>query len=324
VSKMCDAVREDLSAYIDGMLSEDEAKRVKRHLAECETCREEHQFLSGILKSAATMPEVSVSDRFRAELHKKLTAAAEESKPMKIRKRPIWQLASGFVAAAAVIAFSVVSFNNLPKQSDLTPFVPTPSVKQLEATAEKTETENNPISTEAPANSIDQGEQVADKKQMAPTPQPVAQNESEASQTQISEEIAPLATEAPEQTTAPMLEDVPVTADTTTGGFAAGGGSGGGGGAGIARAAMPFMKTGMRYSVSEEDYSKALELLSNYRQEGNGYLVPDEEIASVCETLEALEGYTGHSNTAETLDEPTDEQVALYSTHTLIVIEVSE
>lgn len=308
MSNLCDAVRDDLSAYIDGMLSDEEAKRVEKHLAECEKCEEEYQFLASILQSAATMPTISISDHFHTELHNKLTAVAER-KTIKIRKRPIWQLASGFVAAAAVIALSVVSFSSLPKQFELTPFVPTPSVQQLE----KTDSIDTPAPTQAPERKVQQESIVKQSvPEMVATPQPIATQEVVINDTMVLEdEQNPQETPAAE-TLVDQANPANATADMAI--------SGGGGGS-MARAFMPFMKTGMSYGISEESFSKALELLSAYQKEGNGYLVPDEDLTAVCEALEALEGYTGHSNTAENLQEPTDEQVALYSTHTLIIIE---
>ncbi|MBQ4518844.1 MAG: zf-HC2 domain-containing protein [Clostridia bacterium] len=314
MSKLCDAIREDLSAYIDGVLNENEAKCVEKHLAECEKCREEHRFLSGILQSATTMPSIPVSNRFREELHSKLVAEASKPKAIKIRKRPIWQMASGFVAAVAVIAISVVSFSSLPKQSELTPFVPTPSVNQLETS----ESMHTPAPTQVPEeNTKQKSTHEQNIPQTVESPLPEEKKESVVPEESISMDAA-------EPQPIPAEEAMPVEPVTIANATADMAVSGGGSGGGMARAAMPFMKTGMCYSIGEESFSIALNLLSVYEMEGEGYLVPDEDLFSLCENLEALKGYKGHENIAESLNEPTDEQVALYSTHTLVVVEKSE
>lgn len=314
MSKLCDVVREDLSAYIDGMLSEDEAKKVEQHLEACSECREEHRFLFGILKSASAMPTIPVSEHFHEELHNKLVAEMNKPKAIKIRKRPLWQLASGFAAAVAVIAFSIVSFSNLPKQSELTPFVPTPSVNQLETS----ESMHTPVPTQVPEENTKQKSTPEQNiPQTVESPLPEEKKESVVPEESISMDVVETQP-IPAEETMPVE---PVTISNATADMAV---SGGGSGGGMARAAMPFMKTGMCYSIGEESFSIALNLLSVYEMEGEGYLVPDEDLTAICEVLEVLEGYIGHRNTVESLDEPTDEQVALYSTHTLIVIEKSE
>ncbi len=310
MSKLCDAIREDLSAYIDGMLSEDEAKKVEQHLAACSECRKEHQFLSAVLHSAASMPTISVSDRFHEELHNKLVAEASKPKAIKIRKRPIWKMASGFVAAVAVIAISVVSFSSLPKQSELTPFVPTPSVNQLEnndnahTTVPTIEPEEN---TKQKSAEQQKPAPAVDFSQSAPAEEPPVESE-----TMMRETTVPETALAEEKTVNGSVEAADVMADQTA---SAGG---------MVRTANVFMKTGIHYYVKEESFSMALELLSAYQQEGNEYLIPDEDLTAVCGELETLEGYTGHRNTAETLEEPTQEQIDIYTTHTAIVIEKSE
>ena len=69
-------------------------------------------FLQGIQETAKTLPGLAVTDDFRNGLRKRLEQ--EAAKP-KQRVIPLWKRAAGFATAAAVIAFSVITFSNLPE-----------------------------------------------------------------------------------------------------------------------------------------------------------------------------------------------------------------
>ena len=103
----CESVKEMLSLYIDNMLCEDESEAVKTHLAECDECKGEYDFLKGMTCVAREMPVLSVS----TDLHAKIMQAATSQQAVKkSARRILWRMASGFAAAAAVVAISVISF----------------------------------------------------------------------------------------------------------------------------------------------------------------------------------------------------------------------
>lgn len=112
----CEFVRQQLSAYIDGMLSDNEQAEISKHIAGCENCRGEYEFLQAISESAVTLPRLKVSD----ELHNRIMQTVLETPRKPVPKRPLWKLVSAAAATAAVIAVSVVSFSSLPGHPDLT------------------------------------------------------------------------------------------------------------------------------------------------------------------------------------------------------------
>ncbi len=304
MSKSCEQICELFSAYIDGELSKQEAQALEAHLKECEPCREEYAFFSKMVKCAETLPELSVSDDFRNNLHARLVDAAK-AQPKKGYQRPLWKFASGFVAAAAVIALSVVSFSHLPKQSELTPIVPTPIVTQTEKTDDNTTNDlQKVVPTEQPANVRARNKVTQDvhkaQEEKHSTMQSAEPNLAEHNQNVA---IAETATEhQPALVTAE--EDIAVS------------------GSGVmARMAAPFVKSTIHYFFAESGLQQAKDILSGFEQAENGYLVPDEELLEICQQLEAMEGYKTHNNAAETLAEPTEEELNYFGTHTLIIIE---
>ncbi len=151
----CAYVQNQFSAYIDGMLTEKEAETVRKHLAQCEICQKEFAFLSAITKEAAELPVISVNEA----LHTSIMQQVLQAKKPAVKRfggRKVWQTASAFVAAAAVIAISVISFGNLPSHPDLTvenPAVVThaPEVISAEEPAEKMTQQPRTPSEQAPS-----------------------------------------------------------------------------------------------------------------------------------------------------------------------------
>ncbi len=303
MSKSCEQICELFSAYIDGELSKQEAQAVEAHLKECEPCREEYAFFSKIVKCAETLPELSVSDDFRNNLHARLVDAAK-AQPKKGYQRSLWKFASGFVAAAAVIALSVVSFSHLPKQSELTPIVPTPIVTQSEKTDNDTTNDlQKTVPTEQPAN-------VKARNKVTQDVHKVQEEKHSAVQ---SAELTPVEPIQKTETAETITENQPVMAAEEDIAVSGGGA--------MARTAVPFVKNTMHYVYTEGSVWQAKDILIRFEQAENGYLVPDEELLEICQQLEALEGYTAHNNTTETLLEPTEEELNHFGTHTLIIIE---
>lgn len=95
-----------LADYIDGLLSPAEAEAVKKHLARCPDCREEHRFLKSYMKKAAGFPSVPVPDDFLEKIHARIDVPAPSGMlrrlffPLKV-KLP---LEAGGALALAVLA----------------------------------------------------------------------------------------------------------------------------------------------------------------------------------------------------------------------------
>ncbi len=183
MSLSCQKAREAVSLYIDDMLSESDAAAFRSHLKECEACRQEYEMLLNIQKTLTELPQLEVSDRFRAELHEKLVVEAKRTSALPTVKRPLWRIASGAATAAAVIAVSVIALNSVPKQADLTPKTMTPEPTQ-QVTTETTEEADSPAERTAQPTeqlieqNVEKHEakevQPAAKKTAEPQPTPLA------------------------------------------------------------------------------------------------------------------------------------------------------
>ncbi|MDD4048947.1 MAG: zf-HC2 domain-containing protein, partial [Clostridia bacterium] len=68
----CKEVQENLSAYLDNILSAEEMILVQRHLDECNDCREELKILQETVEKLSSLEEKIPPISFRQELFKKL------------------------------------------------------------------------------------------------------------------------------------------------------------------------------------------------------------------------------------------------------------
>jgi hypothetical protein len=99
-----------LTDYIDGLLSPDEASAVKKHLAGCAECRDEHRFLKRYLSKAAAFPRVPVPDDFLDNIHARIGAPERSGIvrtlffPLKV-KLPLEAAAALVVAVLGVLVF---------------------------------------------------------------------------------------------------------------------------------------------------------------------------------------------------------------------------
>lgn len=114
MSPQCEEMQKQLPLYIDGALSMQDKMQVEAHLAVCAACCEEAQYLRGVKRAAQTLPGLTVTDSFRAELRSQLEAEAKKPK-VAVNRRNLWQKVASFAAVAAVLALSLVAFNQMPK-----------------------------------------------------------------------------------------------------------------------------------------------------------------------------------------------------------------
>ncbi|MBR5236547.1 MAG: zf-HC2 domain-containing protein [Clostridia bacterium] len=265
MSKSCNEVRQNLSLYIDGQLSLKEMEKTRQHLADCQACQDEYTFLSGVVKIAETMPTVSAGEDFHQALRDKLVSAAAEKEAVNVpKKRPMWQALSGMAAAAAVIVLSVVAFGQLPKMGSLTE----QGTLSSEPTPRMTQTAPE---KEQKVDNINHGNDVVTPKMVQ---KPVYDAASSIDKEDV---IEPASENAEVQSVGLSLEDVP--ADK--------------------RKAL----TTIRYTLTESAYSQAVIVLAGYEQRDMVYFIPQNEVQSICESIEALSGYV------ERRDEPASEQV---------------
>jgi len=263
----CETVKDMLSLYIDNMLCDDEATAVRAHLKACSECKKEYEFLNGIVSAANTMPALSVS----ADLHAKIMQAATKQPVKKPARRSLWRIASGFAAAAAVVAISVISFGSLPGHPDLTP-QPDPVIQSPVTPAQKPA---EPPTTEP------------DEPVSRPAVVAAPQNAPEETQT-------PAIASQGEPVT-PVIEAEPIPAEGT---IEDGGTESYSGGAGRTIESVTC------YYIGEGSYEEAVLILDAYEFDGIAYLIPAAEKDAVYEKLQALPDfvrYTEEGTSEETV-----------------------
>ncbi len=121
----CDLCLENLSAYLDGELSQADKQEFEQHIQICETCAGELTMMKSILSSCSELEE-DLPAGFEASLHMRLEAAKEEATAKKkqlVKIRLFSQIAAGFVI---VIALGLVVRSGLfmQKSSDTAPQSP--------------------------------------------------------------------------------------------------------------------------------------------------------------------------------------------------------
>ncbi|NLY18402.1 MAG: hypothetical protein GX045_05520 [Clostridiaceae bacterium] len=95
----CEQCLENLSAYVDGELPEEEKKKLDIHLKECSACSKELELVKAIVSVCKDLTE-ELPENFETSLHKRLEKAKED---IQVRKRKafdfrlITQIAAGFI-----------------------------------------------------------------------------------------------------------------------------------------------------------------------------------------------------------------------------------
>jgi anti-sigma factor RsiW len=103
-------VESDLTAYLDGELSPDEASRMKAHLATCEDCRATEVLLHRTVSSLRALPPFEPSRGLRRRVLAQVeTLPASSWAGWRQWLRPVRLLPSGAALAAAVAAAWVVN-----------------------------------------------------------------------------------------------------------------------------------------------------------------------------------------------------------------------
>ena len=104
-------VRDRLSEYIDGMLSEKEASAVKEHLNHCTDCMEEYEEMVKIIEHMSQMEGLEIPDSFVHKVHERMEKQSSLRRILKglfmpIRIKVPLELAG--VAAAALLVIYIV------------------------------------------------------------------------------------------------------------------------------------------------------------------------------------------------------------------------
>lgn len=109
----CEQIRELLSPYVDQMTDEKENKLINAHLAKCEECRRELDYLKFICGTLGSLEHPQVPARFNEDFHKRLLEEKTSlfvAKEVKRPKRSGWIAAgvAGLAIAVGVYASSIL------------------------------------------------------------------------------------------------------------------------------------------------------------------------------------------------------------------------
>ena len=244
----CSEILNLIPSYIDDLLDIEVKDRVAEHINSCDKCRAELTLMTSVREKTKELPDVKIS----ADFHARLIEKAKEQKAKKRARRIVLLRRSGAgVAAAAVVALSVVSFGNLGNtDSDIGDQAP---VYSAAPTPEVTPTPD--VNTETDVTSTARTESTAQNVQNHTQPK----------------EAAPQA--------------APVTDITDTAPVSGGGSSGGGSSAKadleaevtVDAAVVCDESAYMAAEITLDDSNReaVMEILAPYEKDHMGYKVPD-------------------------------------------------
>jgi len=110
----CVNVRDNICAYIDNELSEEERHSFEEHIRSCSECSRELEDMTRIVDLCASLPQKELPDDFAAELHEKLLAVAERQKKntgsFHRAKGIVFARTVASIAAGVLLIFLTVNF----------------------------------------------------------------------------------------------------------------------------------------------------------------------------------------------------------------------
>lgn len=178
MSESCKDILNLIPMYIDTSLDTKESDRVAEHINSCEKCHAEFMLMSSVMKKTRELPDIKVSSDFHDNLMQKVRKQQAEKHKKRIA---LLRRSSMGVAAAAVVALSVVGFSNLknaPTDIDTqSPVLSVPEVKKTEATDNKEPTKVH--TTQEKASSPQKTETTAPENSAETVPSEVATTDAE-------------------------------------------------------------------------------------------------------------------------------------------------
>lgn len=293
VGKNCADIERYLSSYIDGSLDDETKALVEKELLACEDCQQKLLLMQAISQTATSMPEIEVSDAFKASLHERLLA--EQANKETRKKRFVWSKVSSFVAVAAVLFLSVMTLSSLPEHPELT----SEELTKQQMVESKTEDEDI-------AYSVSKGSSQKDVEQeRSVMPSENNKNTESAISPQVNETPSPLveqadvATAASETTT---LEPCATgnsrereTENSVTD-----------------KNASVENKQILHYYFSQEGFLKAQNILCAYSTEGEAWAVPIDAAEQVTSSLKNLTGYKSEELKTEAIEIEKKENESIY------------
>lgn len=104
----CEAMVEDLVAFLDGELTEPERSRVEAHTSTCLTCRREMDRISTVNGMLRSLPRVTPSDDFDRRMWERLEREASRPGAPRSFRAVYWGVPLAAAAALALVWYSSV------------------------------------------------------------------------------------------------------------------------------------------------------------------------------------------------------------------------
>ncbi len=105
----CQAARQLIQDSLDGTLPQASQDELSSHLADCESCKQDHASLLAAVSSLEALPRVAAPAELLSRLAPELDALASQ-RPRAARKRAWAWVPGGAIAAGLLIALSVTQF----------------------------------------------------------------------------------------------------------------------------------------------------------------------------------------------------------------------
>lgn len=118
----CEYCKENLSAYLDGEMPENERNNLEEHLRECASCSRELEILRAIVTACGELEE-ELPDGFDSSLRVRLEEARKEilaERDKKVKVKLFSQIAAGFlivITLGVAVRFGFFSDKSMPEQN---------------------------------------------------------------------------------------------------------------------------------------------------------------------------------------------------------------
>ncbi len=118
----CEAIGDELVAFLDGELTDEARRPVAAHVASCLVCRREVERLTVVRRWVAELPAIEPSPTLAEGLWERIAAAERPAASPRVRVLRPWRWAVPALAAAAVVA---LAFSSQLRPRTITPTAPT-------------------------------------------------------------------------------------------------------------------------------------------------------------------------------------------------------
>ena len=115
----CNEYQELISAYVDGMLSPQEEKRLKQHLEVCKQCKSHYEAMVQMTKACEQIKEVELPNGFHERLMERLKDEEKLTRHTVLKWHRKWQYTGALVATLLVGGLFINQLSSFKQNSSL-------------------------------------------------------------------------------------------------------------------------------------------------------------------------------------------------------------